>query len=314
MPRKDSGSSAQATDPLPGSPAAQLRGLIVVGVSSSTGSRSAVRWAAVEAERRMAGLCIVHAYQLPQLGQPVQHKVDDFLRDEAADLLDGIADGVRGDHPQLDITTRLIQGAPVNALRDESAAAALTVVGAKESGRLSRAILGSVASAVAAANPAPVAVVHPDHPANASGPIIVGIDESAGNSAAIEFAFVEAAVRNTEVMAVHAWNTTVLEGGVPDYPSILAQNALEESARTMLPTILAGWGAKYPEVVVTQAVRRGGAATVLLEFSQSASMVVVGRRPRGEFGALVMGSTSRSLTAHSQCPVVIVHAGDTNNS
>ena len=227
MPRKDSRSSAQATDPLPGSPAAHLRSLIVVGVSSSTGSRSAVRWAAAEAERRMAGLCIVHAYQLPQLGQPVQHNVDDFLRAEAADLLDGIADGVRGDHPQLDITTRLIQGAAVNALRDESAAAALTVVGAKESGRLARAILGSVASAIAAVNPAPVAVVHPDHAVNGSGPIVVGVDESAGNSAAIEFAFVEAAARKTEVMAVHAWNTTVLEGGVPDYPSILAQNALE---------------------------------------------------------------------------------------
>ena len=314
MPRKDSRSSAQATDPLPGSPAAHPRGLIVVGVSRSTGSRSAVRWAAAEAERRMAGLCIVHAYQLPQLGQPVQHNVDDYLRAEAADLLDGITDGIRGDHPQLDITTRLIQGAAVNALRDESAAAGLTVVGAKESGRLARAILGSVASAIAAVNPAPVAVVHPDHAVVGSGPIIVGVDESAGNPAAIEFAFVEADARNTEVMAVHAWNTTVLKGGVPDYPSILAQNALEEGARTMLSTTLAGCAAKYPDVVVTQAVRRGGAATVLLEFSQSASMVVVGRRPRGEFEALVMGSTSRSLTAHSPCPVVIVHSGDTSHS
>ena len=136
----------------------------MVGYSTSTSSQNAVRWAAAEAERRQAGLCIVHAYPLPQLGQPVQHDVDELLHNEASALLDRIADSIRGDHPQLDITTRLIQDAPVNALRDESVDAVLTVVGAKESARLAGAILGSVASAIAAVNPAPVAVVHPDHP------------------------------------------------------------------------------------------------------------------------------------------------------
>jgi len=314
MAGNTSHTSGQAKDSLPGPRAPGLRGPVVVGFSTRTSSQTAVRWAAAEAERRMSELRIVHAYALPQLGQPVQHGVDDLLRREASTLLDRIADSTRHDHPRLEITTRLIQGAPVNALRDESAAAALTVVGAKESGRLPRAILGSVASAIAAVNPAPVVVVHPDHPVNGSGPIVVGVDLSAGNSAAIEFAFVEAAARNAELIAVHAWNTTVLAGGVPDYPAILAQTALEKEAGTMLSETVAGWGTKYPDVVVTHALRRGGAATVLLEYSNAASMVVVGRRPRGEFQATVMGSTSRSLTAHSPCPVVIVHSPDTDHS
>src|SRR4051794_14236987 len=103
------------TDPL----ASRARNLVVAGLSLSKDSQNAVRWAAAEAERRMAKLLIVHAYPLPQLGQPVQHNVDELLRTEAAALLERIGAATRSDHPQLDITTRLVQGGPVNALRDE---------------------------------------------------------------------------------------------------------------------------------------------------------------------------------------------------
>jgi nucleotide-binding universal stress UspA family protein len=307
MASETSHSSGQAMGSMPDSRASRLRAQLVVGFSTMTSSQNAVRWAAAEAELRMSGLCIVHAYALPQLGQPMQHDVGDLLHNGAAALLDRIADSTRRDHPQLEITIRLIQGAPINALRDSSAGADLTVVGAKKSGRVSQAILGSVASAIAAVNPAPIAVVHADHPVDGSGPIVLGVDGSSANSAAIEFAFTEAAVRNTELVAVHTWNTSLLIGDVPDYPSILAKTGLEQEATAMLSKTLTRWGSKYPDVAVTHVVRRGRAATVLLEYSRSASMVVVGRRPRGEFQALVMGSTSRALTAHSPCPVVIVH-------
>jgi len=299
--------------PLSGS-TSQGRGAIVVGFSMSTSSQNAVRWAAAEAERHKTGLCIVHAFRLPQLGQPVQHDVDDLLHNEASALLSRIAESTRRDHPHLQITARLIQKAPVNALGDESVGAVLTVVGARESGRLAAAILGSVASAVATANPVPVAVVHPDHPLHGTGPVVVGIDGSAGSSAAIGFAFAEAALRNTELLAVHAGDQSVKEGDPADHPPLSGPDAVEHEESAVLSEALAEWCAKYPGVVVTQAVQRGKAVTVLLEHSRSASIVVVGRRPRGEFEAFVMGSTSRSVTAHSRCPVVIVHSPDTGHS
>ena len=295
-------------------PTSSARGLVVAGLSASTSSQNAVRWAAAQAERHTAELRIVHAYPLPQLGQPVQHDVDDLLRNEASTLLDRIADRTRRDHPYLEITTRLIQGAPVNALRDESVDAALTVVGAKESSRLAGAILGSVASAIAAVNPAPVAVVHPDHPVPGSGPVVVGVDGSGGSSAAVGFAFAEAAVRNTALLAVHAWNQTLAKDSIPGYPSLLDPTAIGQEEAAVLSETLAGWREKYPDVVVTPEVHRGRAASVLLELCRPASMVVVGRRPRGEIQALVMGSTSRSLTAHSPCPVVIARSRDTDHS
>ena len=112
-------------------------------------------------------------------------------------------------------------------------------------------------------------------------------------------------------MAVHAWNPAVFTDSLPGDLSDSEVTAFEQRANAALSESLAGWGNKYPHVVVTHAVRQGRAATVLLEFSRTASVVVVGRRPQGEFEALVMGSTSRSLTAHSPCPVVIVRDRDT---
>jgi nucleotide-binding universal stress UspA family protein len=293
-------------------PTSPARGLVVAGLSASTMSQNAVRWAAAEAERHTAELRIVHAYPLPHLGQPVQHDVDAMLHDEGSVLLDRVVNSTRRDHPQLEITTRLIQEAPVNALRDESRGAMLTVVGAKDSSRLAGAILGSVASAIAAVNPAPVAVVHPDHPVNGPGPVVVGVDGSGASSAAIEFAFAEAAARNTELLAVHAWKKTLVQDSIPGDPSLLDPAAIEQEEAAVLAEALAGWCGKYPDVVVTQEVRRGGAATVLLETCRAASIVVVGRRSRGELVALVMGSTSRMLTAHSPCPVVIVRSRETD--
>jgi nucleotide-binding universal stress UspA family protein len=281
----------------------------VAGFSASTPSQNAVRWAAAEAERRATGLCIVHAYPLPQLGQPVQHDVDKLLRAEAADLLDRVAESTRRDHPHLEIINRLVQQAPVNALRSESVGATLTVVGARESSRLGGAILGSIASAVAAVNSAPVAVVHTDHPLNGSGPVLIGIDESGGSSAAIEFAFTEARLRKVALLAVHA-SSRLGPGDTPNgSPSHPDAAEVERGGAAVFSKGLASWRDKFPDVVVTASVRQGRAATVLLECGVSASLVVVGRRPRGEFEAMIMGSTSRSLTAHSACPVVIVGPG-----
>jgi len=312
MSRGTSQPPTPASEPLSGSSVAHRRAPVVVGFSASTCSQNAVRWAAAEAARRQTGLCIVHAYLLPQLGQPVQHDVDTLLRNEAAALLDGIGVSTQRDHPNLQITTRLIQQAPVNALREESVGAALTVVGAQESSRLSGAILGSIASAVAAVNPAPVAIVHPDHPVDGSGPVIVGIDQPEDSSVAIEFAITEAGIRKTELLAVHASARPVVEGS--ESPSSAGEAATARAETALLSTVLAGWRDKHPDVVVISMVREGSPARVLQECARSASMVVVGRRPGGELQAFVMGSTSRSLAAHSPCPVVIARSRDSDHA
>ena len=285
---------------------ARLSNLVVVGVTNSASSWNALRWAAAEAARRKADLHLVHAYTAPHFAAPIGSDVDELLRDEGLTLLTKMANAARRENPLLHVSTALVRGAAVNALQHQSRTAALTVVGSKESSRLTGALLGSVASAVAAVNSAPVAVIHPDHRVNTTGPVVVGVDGTAGSDAAIKFAFEEAAARRSGLLAVHARMAPAVDGNRPGHPVPVDPAAIDRVAAAALSGRLAKWCDKYPQVRVDWSVRPGHSAPVLLAHSRTASIMVVGRRPRSEVTALVLGSTSRALTVHSACPVVVV--------
>jgi nucleotide-binding universal stress UspA family protein len=72
---------------------------------------------------------------------------------------------------------------------------------------------------------------------------------------------------------------------------------------------LAGWGAKYPDVVVQRVVGRASAARALLEQSTRAQLVVVGSRGHGEIAGLLLDSVSNALVHAAGCPVAIVRSG-----
>jgi nucleotide-binding universal stress UspA family protein len=123
---------------------------------------------------------------------------------------------------------------------------------------------------------------------NAVGPVVVGVDGSAGSGAAVGFAFEEAARRGTGLTAVHAWG------------------ALEGAESRVLSESLAGWSQRYPEVAVRQELVRGRPAAALIEQSRSAQLVVTGARGRGSFAGLLLGSVSQAVLHHAECPVVVV--------
>jgi nucleotide-binding universal stress UspA family protein len=50
------------------------------------------------------------------------------------------------------------------------------------------------------------------------------------------------------------------------------------------------------------------AAERLLEESEDARMLVVGRRGTGRVLCTVLGSVSSALVSHARCPVLVVHA------
>lgn len=281
--------------------------VIVVGLDASAWSRAAADWAAAEAVLRHAGLVLVHAYAVtdpavyagavPALGYPGYlpdpEGLDKELHDEGERLLAGVADSLRRAHPALRVTALLNHEDAVNAIRHESEHALLTVVGSHGTGRVASVFLGSVALSVSAHNSAPVAVIHPDHHIGGAGPVVVGVDNSPNSEPAVAFAFDAASVHGAELVAVHTFTDTVADGG-----------SQEEHA--MLSEQLAGWREKYPEVTVRHVVVHGRPAPILLEHTHDAQMIVVGSRGRHGLSSLVLGSTSRALIAHSECPVVVV--------
>ena len=297
--------------------------LVICGLDASAWSHNAADWAASEAVRRHATLELLHAYEVvnpftyggavPAVGYPGyipdEPGLGKSLHAEGLALLERVGDELRRAHPGLSVRTRLVQGDPVTALRIESGRAGLTVLGSHGTGRVASMILGSVALSIAAHNPAPVALIHPDQTASGSGPVVVGVDESPNCEAAVAFAFEEAALRRTNLVAVHSWNDSSLDMNSPDYPVLIDAGTIEQEQRVQLARYLAQWRKKYPQVPVEQAVVHGRPMRALLEHGLQAQLVVVGTRGRGAFLGVVLGSTSQSLIAHSACPVVVVSPG-----
>jgi nucleotide-binding universal stress UspA family protein len=93
---------------------------------------------------------------------------------------------------------------------------------------------------------------------------------------------------------------------MPD--TLLLEDAHSDELRAMAETV-AGLGEKYPDVQVEQRLRQGRPAKVLADASRGAALVVVGSRGHGGFASMLLGSTSRSLLHHAQCPVLVVRPG-----
>jgi nucleotide-binding universal stress UspA family protein len=286
---------------------------IVAGVDGSEAALDAARWAAAEADRRHCELRLVHAYAVPAtLGYPDYATYPDelapIMREEGERVVGRLAVELRDTHPDLAVTTRVLEQHPVLALRSESEHALLTVVGSDHAGRFNSVLLGSVALAIASTNTAPVAVIHAGQTQRDSGPVVVGVDGTHTSDAAIAFAFGEASVRGADLVAVLAWNDL----SVPvthRMKDLMDPARIEQEERALLAERTAGWADKFPDVRVVRTLVEGRAVGALLDHSGDAQLLVVGSHGRGGFTGMLLGSTSHSLIIHSTCPVVVVRPG-----
>jgi nucleotide-binding universal stress UspA family protein len=137
--------------------------------------------------------------------------------------------------------------------------------------------------------------------------IVVGVDGSEHSGRAVAWCAQHAGAFDAEVIAVHAIELPVYPTEIgfcpaPTYtPEDRAQLAkvLEESWCATLRSagvpfrteVLEG----YPERIIEEVAARA-----------DADLVVVGRRGRGGFAELLLGSTSHQLTHHLQRPLLIV--------
>lgn len=137
------------------------------------------------------------------------------------------------------------------------------------------------------------------------GTIVVGVNSSEGADVAVEFAAKEAELRGDRLRLVAAWEVppAVLGSGV-------ASREFYEEFRDEAQAIVARAAARVaelrPTVMCEERVTQGPAGSVLLEESDSAEMIVVGRKEYGGFMDLTLGSVTRQLLHHARCPVLVV--------
>lgn len=130
--------------------------------------------------------------------------------------------------------------------------------------------------------------------------IVVGVDESGPSDAALTWAMQRAIRVNCPVTLVHTVYDTWMAEGYGYYDSIVnAEKKLLVDAQVKA-TALA------PNVALRTELRHGAAPRVLSEFSDDASLIVVGTDKKGRFEGEIFGSVSLQVAALARCPVAIV--------
>ncbi len=142
--------------------------------------------------------------------------------------------------------------------------------------------------------------------------IVVGVDGSDDGLRAVRFGAGVAHMSDSELLLVHAVDDAMLAGawGVVYDPEVLQDAGAAANERAV-------------EVALTEQLSRdmirtevvlGSPGGVLSRLSEVADLLVVGRRSVSGFERMFVGSTSVTVVANSQCPVVVIsaeaHPGD----
>ncbi|QNE73385.1 universal stress protein [Streptomyces finlayi] len=294
---------------------------ITVGLDGSAESLAAAEWAAREAKLRDLQVSLVHACQpVPEAMAQAPVVGAETLRHWTERMPREFAEGLRLRHPGVDVSITQRVGAPVDMLVEASREAELLVLGSQALRGLTGFLVGSVGQAVAARAETPVIFVrageqsadeHLMDPvgvpsaATAFRPVVLGLAADTADDTVITFAFEEARYRDTELVVVQGWNSSpysvyTMGSGFEPHEEFARQRA------GVLTSALATWRKKYPDVDVVEVSRPGSAAGLLIDASRDSSLVVVGRRVRGNLFGGHIGAIALALLHHSTAPVAVV--------
>ena len=285
---------------------------ILIGVDGSPASDLAVRWATLEAEMRNVTLTVVHVVA-PLVGgwggvgmapTTLPAEFGEWQKVAAANCVDHAVNtaksaAMRGS--ELQINTEVLFAPLVPTLVDLTKEAQMAVVGCRGQGAFSRALIGSVSTALVHHAHSPVAVIHDEIPLLKShAPVLVGIDGSPASELATAIAFDEASWRGVDLVALYAWS----DSEWPDFPG-LERSVIAATAEETLAERLAGWHDRYPDVTVQREVVLAHPARHLIERSGSAQLVVVGSHGRGGFAGMLLGSVASAVVHAAHTPVIV---------
>jgi nucleotide-binding universal stress UspA family protein len=279
-------------------------------VAASDGSEEALRavdWAAREAVLRGAPLRIVSAPGLlPRMvgsqGHSDYETVSDVIRDGSDYALTAATARAAKVAPDLLIDADHLSGGPAEAVTEAGSGALMLVVGSRGVGAFAAMILGSVSRYAATHASSPVVVVR-DEIGATHRQVGIGIGGLEGNTAALTFAFEEAALRKASLVAIHAWHTPqgdISRAGI--WFAAPGREVLEAEATNQLDDLLGEWRDKYPDVPVSHDVVHGHPGRILSGLSARADLVVLGRHP-AHHGP---GAVTHAVLNHAHGPIVTV--------
>ncbi|MET9885641.1 universal stress protein [Streptomyces sp. NPDC006430] len=281
--------------------AAGARRELVIGLDPARDWRLPLAWAADEAQRRRLALRLVVAVPPPH----DRRHGDDAprqraLRQAGTEALGAGLSWARDRHPELAVSTDLLGGYPSAVLGSLSLEAGMVVLGSRHLSRTAEFFsAGSQVVPVAAQATCPVVVVgDAEHTTQEPPYVVVGIDGSEPSKVALDFAYEEADLRGAELHAISVWQPPVF--------LLHDEEVALQAQRRMLAETTAGRQEKYPDVVLKHEIPIGHPVEELAKAGEHALAVVVGRRGRGGYSGMHLGSVAHGLLHRAHCPVVTV--------
>ncbi|MEE1926968.1 universal stress protein [Streptomyces sp. TRM 70351] len=290
---------------------------VIAAVDGSEHSLRGLEWALDAARLRGAELLVAHVWPWPPNlhGTPepppaVPSADEDPVLEDVRTWLAG-----RGDTPLVRFTT--LTGTPSATLPELGAQAQLLVLGSRGRGGFASLLLGSNGRAAAAHAGCPVVVVpHGERGREPgfgpAGRVVLGLEPEETVDDVVRFAFDEALRRGARLQVVTTYpvpfSTLALMGaaqvdpGDPEGPQIAREVARAQRERLSHST-----RGRSDEVDVEWVVAAGDAAGRLVDASESAGLVVVGRhRHRMRHPGMFFGSVSNAVLLHARCPIAVV--------
>ena len=141
--------------------------------------------------------------------------------------------------------------------------------------------------------------------------VLVGLDGSAESLAALRWALDDAQFRQADVEIIACWYPPLLADST-GY-GLISPDELAADVQRQLDAALASVSAEVDRArsqgrSITGRLLDGEPGPILVGESKGAAVLVVGRG-RGGLARVLLGSVSRHVVSHAECPVVVVPAG-----
>lgn len=136
--------------------------------------------------------------------------------------------------------------------------------------------------------------------------VVVGVDSSAGSAGVLRWPQPRRTCVALRSRVLHAWHPSPLFswGCCRTHQCSTGYGPSPGRSPAGRPEAASG----VADVVTTSV--EGSQAQQLLEASETASVVVVGRRALGSVAGAVLGSASRQVVHHLSCPVAVIPTGE----
>jgi nucleotide-binding universal stress UspA family protein len=135
--------------------------------------------------------------------------------------------------------------------------------------------------------------------------VLVGVDGSAADDIAIEWAAREASMRALPLRIVHVVNPPTLPQMISDDMAELARARSGAMASELVEQATGKARAAVPGLEVHHEVRPGQVAEQLVKVAVDARVLVLGSGQRFDPSRIGLGSVATHVTTHAPCPVIV---------